>query len=282
MNAPQLSDKVCLVTGATSGIGRATALGLARLGATMALVGRDQTRGEATAAAITRATGNDRVSLHLADLAVQADLRRLAGDLVQRHGRLHVLIHSAACFTRARAVGADGIEVMFATNHLAPFLLTNLVLEPLRAAAPSGVFVVAAPATTRLDFDDLQGERRFRALSAFGRTKLANLLFTFALARRLAGTGVAVNAYHPGIVRTDLMREAPPPMRWLTGPLNPFARTPEQAATGLVRLAASNAHGVSGRLFHDEKPISVSAYARDERVQERLWATSVRLVGGSL
>jgi NAD(P)-dependent dehydrogenase (short-subunit alcohol dehydrogenase family) len=282
MNARDLSGRTCLITGATAGIGRAAALGLARRGATVLLVARDRGRGEATAAAITRSTGNEHVHLHLADLSSQAEIRRLAGDVERRAERLDVLINCAAVFTRRRALSADGIEQMFATNHLAPFLLSNLLLDRLRAAAPAGVLTVTAPATTRLDFDDLQGARRFRALHAFGATKMANLLFTFALARRLAGSGVVANAYHPGIVRTNLMREAPPPLRWLTGALNPFARTPEQAAAGLVRLAAGNAGGISGRLFHDEKPIGVSDYARDQQVQERLWTESARLTGLSV
>jgi NAD(P)-dependent dehydrogenase (short-subunit alcohol dehydrogenase family) len=278
MNARPLSERTFLVTGATSGIGRAAALGLARLDAAVLLVARDRARGEATAAAVVRATGNERVVLHHADLSVQADVRRLAEEVGRRVERLDALVNSAAVFTRRRALSADGIELMFATNHLAPFLLTNLLLGPLRAAAPASVVTVTAPATTRLDFDDLQGARRFRALHAFGATKMANLLFTFALARRLAGSGVAVNAYHPGIVRTGLMREAPPPLRWLTGAANPFARTPEQAAAGLVRLAA-DAGDVSGRLVKDGRPIAAPAYADDKRVQERLWAESARLVG---
>jgi NAD(P)-dependent dehydrogenase (short-subunit alcohol dehydrogenase family) len=174
---------------------------------------------------------------------------------------------------------------MFATNHLGYFLLTNLLVDVLKKGAPSVVFNLTAPSTVKLDFDDLQGERRFSPIRAFGATKAANLLFTFALARRLeegdsgSGKSVVANAYHPGVTRSNLMREAPTPMRLFGRVLDLFASTPERAAEGLVKLVAESAGGANGMFFHDRKMISAPPYTRDREVQERLWAESVRLTG---
>jgi NAD(P)-dependent dehydrogenase (short-subunit alcohol dehydrogenase family) len=236
-------------------------------------------RGEATVAEIKTATGNSHVEVLIADLASQASIRLLAEAVQRKYDRLHVLINNAAVVKSTRTVTADGLETMFAVNHLAPFLLTNLLLDRLRASTPASIFTVAAPSTVQLNFDDLQSERQFNALRAFGATKMGNLLFSFALARRLQTTGVTANAYHPGIARSNLMREAPAPMRLFTGVLNLFGSTPARAVEGLVQLAASNANGVSGQLFHGVKPIDVALYAHDEQVQERLWAASAQLVG---
>jgi len=272
----EMDARICLVTGATGSIGMATAQGLAHLGATVVLAARDQAKGEAVARTLRETSGNPNVHSQLGDLSSQASIRHLATEFRSRHQALHVLVNSAAVFKRRRELSADGLELMFATNHLGYFLLTNLLLEPLTAGAPATVINVTAPSTTRLDFEDLQGERRFRALWAFGASKMANLLFTFALARRLRGTGTTVNAYHPGIVRSHLMREAPAPLRWFT---LLTAATPERAAAGVVELARTHAGGLTGRLFHGREPIDVPPYSQDEQVQERLWAESLRLTG---
>ncbi len=272
----EMSARTCLVTGATGSIGMAVAQGLARLGATVVITTRDQAKGEAVAQRLRETSGNPKIHSQVGDLSSQASIRHLVSEFRSRYQALDVLVNSAAVFKRRRELSADGLELMFATNHLGYFLLTNLLLEPLGAVAPSTVFNVTAPSTTRLDFEDLQGERRFRALWAFGASKMANLLFTFALARRLQGTGTTVNAYHPGIVRSGLMREAPAPLRWLT---ILTAATPERAVAGVVELARTNAGGLTGRLFHGLKPIDVPPYSGDEHVQERLWAESLRLTG---
>ncbi|WP_343424764.1 SDR family NAD(P)-dependent oxidoreductase [Candidatus Amarolinea dominans] len=192
---------------------------------------------------------------------------------------MHVLINNAAVFKQQRILTGEGLELMFATNHLAPFLLTNLLLDMLQAGTPSTIITVSAPSTSKLSFDDLQGVRSFSALNAFGASKAANLLFTCALARRLAGKRVTANAYHPGIVRTSLMREAPAPMRLLLSLFSFMAQPPEKAAEGLVWLAETQAGGANGQLFRGQKPMATSDYVRDEAVQEHLWAESARLAG---
>ena len=279
--ALSLQNQVCLVTGATAGLGKAVAVQLAQRGATVVIVARTQAAGDAAVAEIKTQTSRATVSALSGDLSSLAAVRRLAAQFREGHDRLHVLINNAAVFKQQRTVTGEGLELMFATNHLAPFLLTNLLLDRLQASAPSTVITVSAPSTSKLNFDDLQGARRFSALNAFGASKAANLLFTFALARRLGGVGVTANAYHPGIVRTRLMREAPAPMRLLLSLFSFMAQPPEKAAAGLAWLAETRGAGVSGQLFHGQKPITTSAYTHDETVQERLWAESVRLPGAS-
>jgi NAD(P)-dependent dehydrogenase (short-subunit alcohol dehydrogenase family) len=205
--------KVCIVTGATSGLGLATATALARRGQNVVMLCRDRSRGEAARARVTSLSGGQSVQLAYADLSSQASTREFAAEFERTHGGLDVLINNAAVFTRTRTVTPDGLETMFATNHLGPFQLTNLLVGLLKSGAPSRVINVTAPSTSKLDLDDLQCEREFRALTAFRRSKMCNLLFTYELARRLQGTGVTVNAFHPGLVRSKLMSEAPALLR---------------------------------------------------------------------
>ncbi len=185
----QIVDRVCLVTGATSGIGKATAQALAAMGATTVLVARDGARGEATVEEIRRTTGSDRVEVRIADLSSQDSIRELAEVFHRDHDRLDVLVNCAGAFFRRRRVTVDGLEMTFALNHLAYFLLTNQLLDLLKRTGSARVLNVTAPATTKIDFDDLQGERRYRPFTAFGASKVANLMFTFELARRLEGIG---------------------------------------------------------------------------------------------
>ena len=273
----RMEGKVCLVTGGNAGLGRATALGLARSGATVVLACRDGARGEAARREVAAATGNDAVDLLVVDLSVQRSVRDMAAAFAGKYGTLDVLINNAAVFTNRRTLTPDGLETMFATNHLGHFLLTNLLLDRLRAGAPGRVVAVTAPSTTRLDFDDLQGARRFSALTAFGASKMCNLLFTFELARRLAGTGVTANAFHPGLVKSNLMQEAPAPVRWLSRLLS---ASPERASEALVAFAASEEAGSStGKFYKGRKTIEADPYARDQEVQRRLWEVSAQLTG---
>lgn len=213
------------------------------------------------------------------DLASQASIRQLANEFKQRHRTLHVLVNCAGVFKSARMLSPDGLELMFATNHLGYFLLTSLLLDTLKASAPSTVLNVTAPSTTQPDFEDLQGERRFRALWAFGASKMENLLFTFALARRLEGSGVTVNAVHPGLARTELMRETPMPFRLFTSVLNRFAASPAGAAEDVVGLLLSDGSRANGQFFHHQESIPAPAYAQDQGAQERLWQISQQLCG---
>jgi NAD(P)-dependent dehydrogenase (short-subunit alcohol dehydrogenase family) len=270
-----MEGKVCIVTGANRGLGRATAAGLARLGAAVVLACRRGDAGEAARAAIESETGNPNVELAVVDLSSQDSIRDMVARFLAEHAVLDVLVNNAAVFVRQRQVTAGGLEVMFATNYLASFLLTNLLLDRLRASAPSRIITVTAPSTTKLDFDDLQGERRFRPLWAFGASMTGKLLLTYELARRLERSGVTANAYFPGLMRTDLMRQAPAPIRWLLGPLAP---PPEKAADGLVYLASSpDMADVSGAFFKGRDRIDSSSYSHDQDVQRQMWETSVKL-----
>lgn len=270
MSPPTLGTRTtALVTGATSGIGRAVAESLAAAGVTVAIVARDPERGEQTRAAMVDSAADSDVELFVGDLSDLASVRRLAHAVAEAHPTLDVLLNCAAVYTADRSVTDAGIETMFATNVLGPFLLTNLLLDRLRAAESARVLVLSAPSTVRLDFDDLQAERRFRSLTAFGATKAADLLFTFELARRLEGTGVVANAVHPGLVRTSLMRQAPAPLRWAT---RLVSRSPHRAAAAITPLALSPEYASqTGRFFKDGTEIDAPAYTRDPEVGRHLW-----------
>ena len=267
-----------LVTGATSGIGRAVTLGLAARGARLVLLARDPGRAEEVAV-LARRAGAASVEVCACDLSLLSSVREAAAQIKTRHQRLKVLVNDAAVFLHDRQVTAEGHERMLATNYLGPFLLTNLLLDELVAGAPSRIINVSAPSTTAPDPDDLDGERRFSPTRAFGKTKAAELQFSYALSRRLRSRGVTVNAYHPGVTRTGLMRDAPTLIKLLSVALNLTARTPERAAQGLVELALSPAfEGVTGKLIHDGKPIKAPFVDKVE-AQERLWSASEKLAG---
>ena len=269
------SDRTCLVTGGTSGIGKATANALAATDATTILVARDRARGQAAVEEIRSATGNDRVHVLLADLSSQAAIRELVETFGRTHDRLDVLVNCAGAFFRRRRVTVDGLEMTFALNHLAYFLLTNQILEHLKRTVSARILNVSAPATTKLDFDDLQSERRYRPFTTFGASKVANLMFTFELPRRLAGTGVTANAMHPGRVRSNIMREAPAPFRLLTRLLSGSAA---HAGGSIADLATTpELAGRTGRFYRGRKEIRASAYAMDVGLQRRLWQVSEAL-----
>ena len=277
-----MTGLVCLVTGATSGIGLATATEFAHRGAAVALVARNGARGEAALNRLVAASGKKDVHLFVADLSSQGAIRGLAADVAGRFDRLNVLVNDAGVFTRERRLTQDGLELMFATNQLAPFLLTLLLLPTLEKGSPALVLNVAAPSTVKPDFGDLQGERRFRPTRAFGASKAANILFTFALSRRLteAESGVTVNAYHPGIVRTDLMRNAPLPMRVIGSVLNALrGKEPQEVGREIADLAISPLlQTTSGKLIHDGKVIS-SPFEDDVETQESLFRACEELTG---
>jgi NAD(P)-dependent dehydrogenase (short-subunit alcohol dehydrogenase family) len=268
---------VRVVTGATAGIGQALAHQLAAAGGTTALVARDQARGEATRGEISSAAPTANVEVHVADLSNQADVRRLADGLSTAHPRIEALVHCAAVFTSHRVETADGLELMFATNHLGPFLLTKLLLPSLRAHGAARILTLTAPSTVKLDFDDLQGASRFRALTAFGATKAANLLFAFELARRLQGTRLTSNAVHPGLARTSLMRQSPALLRV---PVTLFSGAPDRVAARIAPLVLEEQYAAeTGQFFHNGKAIDAPPYTRDAEVQRRLWDVSEQLTG---
>ena len=274
-----MGGKVVLITGGTSGIGRAAATALAAMGAEVVVTGRDRERGEAAVEEIRRDSGNERVSLMLADLSVQAEVRGLAEEFRERHDRLDVLVNNAGLVQSRRVETPDGLELTLAVNHLAPFLLTNLLLDLLKKSAPSRVITVSSEARrgASIDFDDLQSERRYRGFPVYGMTKMANILFTYELAERLEGTGVVANCLHPGAVSTNFAQNNRGPIALLFRLFKPFMRSPEQGADTLVYLASSPEAGeLNGKYLTDRKEVS-PAEPRDETSQKRLWETSEEL-----
>jgi NAD(P)-dependent dehydrogenase (short-subunit alcohol dehydrogenase family) len=277
---PDMTGRICLVTGATRGIGRATAEGLARLGATVVLMARRAEDGEKVAQVIADQTGAvpDVVT---ADLASQASIRKTAADLAQRYPRLHVLINNAGIIPQRRELTADGLELQFAVNHLAYFLLTLLLLPQLRAGAPSRIINVSSGAHTNvlMDFDDLQAERAYQPKTVYSRSKLANILFTYELARRLRGSGVTVNAVSPGIIATGMLADY---MGVPRGDRSVSGAPPEKGAETSIYLASSpEVEGITGKYFENRREIRSSRESSDEAAARRLWDISARLTGVS-
>lgn len=274
-----MNTKVFVVTGATGGIGKSVALELAKQGGTVVMVARDDERGRQAQKEVLSAAQNPNVDLQLCDLGNLSSVRNLATILNNTYEKLDVLVNNASLYRRERAVTVDGFESMFATNHLGPFLLTYLLLDRLMAGASGRIINVTAPSTTPLYFDDLQSERNFNSLSTFGATKMANLLFTYELARRMENTGVTVNAVHPGLVRSELMKEAALPVRLLSWVL---ASPPSRPAEHIAKLAsAPEFENTSGRFLHNGKAIEPAAYALDTANQLRLWEISEKLTRAS-
>jgi NAD(P)-dependent dehydrogenase (short-subunit alcohol dehydrogenase family) len=272
-----MQDKICLITGANGGLGKAIATAFAKKGATVIMLCRDRTRGLAAQSEVQTASSNPNVELLVADLGSQASVRGAVARFKEHHTRLDVLVNNAAVYKNTRTLTADGFETMFSTNHLGHFLLTNLLLDSLKAAPSARVITVSAPTTTPLDFDDLNGEKKFSAFNAFGASKMCNLLFAFELARRLDGTKITSNAVHPGLVKSNLMSEAMFIIRFMT---NLISTSPEKAAQAFVYLAGSpEVAGVSGKFFKGTKVSAAPAYSLDTDAQRRLWDISSQSVG---
>jgi retinol dehydrogenase 14 len=278
-----LAGKTVLVTGGTGGICKATAIGLAAMGARVGITGRDIARTRAAAADIATASGNPAVDGFPADMSSQAEVRRLAGEVLAAYPRLDVLVNNVGGFWATRHVTADGLEHTFAVNHLAPFLLTALLLDRLTISAPARIVTVSsgAHATGTINFSDLQGERRYSGQQAYSQSKLANVMFTYELARRLDGTGVTATVLHPGVVRTGFAAEDPSPMLKAFLPLiRLFLKTPEKgAATSIYLASAPDVEGVTGTYFADSKPKTSSPSSYDAAAAGRLWQISLDLVG---
>ncbi len=277
----EMRGRICVVTGANRGIGRATAEGLARLGATLVLVCRRKEDGETVAREIA-AQSQVVPDVVTADLSSQASIRQAAGYLGTRYPRLHVLINNAGVIPRERQVTVDGLEMQFAVNHLAYFLLTNLLLPQLQAGAPSRIISVSsgAHAHAALDFGDLQAVRGYQPKQVYSRTKLANILFTYQLSRRLRGTGVTANCLNPGVVATRMLAD------YMGVPLagaalaRTFGAKPEEGAETSIYLAsAPEVEPVTGKYFERKQPTASSRASYDEAAARRLWEVSERLTG---
>jgi retinol dehydrogenase 14 len=281
VDVPAMTGKTVLVTGGTSGIGKATAIGLARMGARVGVTGRDAGRAGTAAADIRAAAGTRAVDAFVADLSSQAQVRRMAAEVLEAYPRLDVLVNNVGGSWAHRHLTADGLELTFALNHLAPFLLTNLLLDRLKDCAPARVVTVSSGAhsTGRIDFDDLQSEESYSA--AYPRSKLANVMFTYELARRLADTGVTATVLHPGVVRTGFGAEDQTAVfRVLLPLMRPFMKTAARGATTSIYLASSpEVNGVTGRYFAERRPKRSSRSSYDVAAGARLWQVSADLVG---
>jgi NAD(P)-dependent dehydrogenase (short-subunit alcohol dehydrogenase family) len=281
-----VAGKRVLITGATNGIGLAAAIELARRGGQLTLVARSQDRAADAVRRIQPAGGGARVDVLLADLSSQASIRRLATEVLAKYPSIQVLINNAGAIYGRRQLSPDGIELTWAVNHLAPFLLTTLLLDRLKASAPARIVTTSSGAHegARIPFDDLSAERSYggSGFSRYGETKLANILFTVELARRLAGTGVIANCFHPGFVATGFNRNNGALMRVGMAISRPFARSAEKGADTLVWLVDSDEAGeTSGGYFFDRRRVTPSVAAQDGETARRLWQLSEEQITGS-
>lgn len=286
MTNTDMAGDTCIVTGANSGIGKATATALAGMGAHVVMVARSRERGEAALGDVKRASGNAKVDLLLADLSSQASIRQLAVEILAAYPSIDVLVNNAGAVYTSRSVTVDGIETTWATNHLNYVLLTHLLLDRIKASAPARIVNVSSRAHDRstINFDDLQFERGYSAIRCYGQSKLANVLFTYELARRLEGTGVTANCLHPGVVRTGFAKNN-------SGPLGTFVNgaarvagmffiSPKKGAETSIYLASSPAvEGVTGKYFARSKETPSNAESHDREVARRLWEISERMCG---
>jgi retinol dehydrogenase 14 len=284
MNGPKgiMDGKVVLVTGGTGGIGKATAEGLANLGARVVVVGRDRSKGETATAEIQAKSGNDAVELMVADLSSQAEIHRLAREFGANHDRLDALVNNAGAMYARRWETADGIEGTLAVIHLAPVLLTSLLFPMLQRSAPSRIVNVSSWAHRRakLDLDDLQTKEHYSPSAAYSRAKLINALWTYELARRLEGTRVTVNLADPGGASTEMTRsEAMPWIFRIINRLGAKVMTTEKAARSSIYLASSpEVEGVNGQYFEPpNKQVKSSKTSYDEETQKRIWEASAEL-----
>jgi NAD(P)-dependent dehydrogenase (short-subunit alcohol dehydrogenase family) len=278
-----MTGKTVLITGGTGGIGKAAAIGLASMGARVGITGRDRARAEQAATAIEAESGTPEVDVFVADLSSQAEVRRMAGEVLATYSRLDVLINNVGGFWAHRHTTVDGLEHTFALNHLAPFLLTNLLLDRLTDSAPARIVTVSSGAQSmgNIDFDDLMGEQDYSGQRAYNQSKLANVMFTYELARRLEGTGVTATALHPGMTNTAFNAEDPArAMAPVVFVVRPFMRSPRKGSETVVYLASSSAvEGVTGSYYANRKAKKSNQSSYDREITGRLWRVSADLVG---
>ena len=274
-----MKEKIAVITGATSGIGKETAKALAFEGMKQELPVRNMAKGEALQKELHELTGNGNIALHECDLSSMDSIRAFAGDYNEKYDRLDVLVNNAGVWEMKRSETKDGIEKTFGVNHLAPFLLTNLLLGKLKASAPSRIISVSSMAHImgKIRFDDLEGKRRWNWMGSYAQSKLANLFFTRELARKLEGTGVVANCLHPGIVATHLFDKMP---KFLHGPMRLVMIPPKEGAQTAVFLAtAPEALKISGEYFANKKIRKTSAYTFNPEVAGKLWKVSRQYTG---
>lgn len=279
-----MNGKVVLITGATNGIGRVAALELAKMSATVVVVGRDAARAEATVHEIEKATGSSAVDQIIADLSSMAEVHRLAEEFKSRYKRLDVLVNNAGAVFARRQETVDGYEMTFALNHLAYFLLTELLLDTLKASAPARIVNVSSDAHTssKMNFDDLHSKRSYGQMgfSPYSQSKLANVLFTYELARRLQGTNVTANVLHPGFVASGFGRNNRGVMDLIMRVLHRFAISKEEGAETIIYLASSpEVEGVTGKYYYKSKAQQSAPASYDEVAARKLWETSEQMVG---
>jgi retinol dehydrogenase 12 len=276
-----MQGKICLITGGTNGIGKSTAEGLARIGATVVIVGRNAQKTTQVVEEIRAASGNKNVDSLLADLSSQQEIRRLANEFKSKYSHLHVLLNNAGAIFMQRQLSVDGIEMTFAVNHLAYFLLTNLLLDTIKASAPARIINVSSDAHSggKIEFDNLQGERDYGS-NTYGHSKLANILFTMELAHHLEGTGVTVNALHPGFVSTGFGKNNPGVLMKIIRAVVPLiARSPAKGAKTSIYLASSpEVEKITGKYFYDSRVIATAPQATDMTVAKKLWDVSAEMV----
>ena len=285
MTSNEMAGRTCLITGATNGIGKETAIELAKMGSSVVLVARDERKGRAAQSELKERSGADS-ELLLADLASLADVRRLAEEYRSRHDKLHVLINNAGAYNSKRELSKDGYEMTIAVNHLAHFLLTDLLLDVIKASAPARIINVSSGAHSgaKMDFDDLQAESGYGVgMRAYGQSKLANVLFTNELARRLEGANVAVNSLHPGVVRTGFGRNAKGVIGGIFAVFQfvgrPFLLSSAQGAETSIYLASSpDVETTTGEYFVKSKSVASNDESNDPEVARRLWDVSEELI----
>jgi NAD(P)-dependent dehydrogenase (short-subunit alcohol dehydrogenase family) len=275
-----LTGKTCLITGGNSGIGKATALGLAKTGANVVIVSRGKEKGEAALSEIIAKSGNQNLELMLADMSSQDSIRRLASDFKAEHEKLHLLVNNAGVYLTKRITTVDGLESTFAINHLGPFILTNLLIDLLRASAPSRIVNVTSDAHrgAKVNFEDLQGEKKFSGWQAYSQSKLGMILFTHELAKRLEGTGVTVNSAHPGVVRTNFARNNGGLVAFGFRLMHMFFISPETSAKRILYVATSpDCEGATGKYFTKMHAAKSSQESYDDDSARRLWQMSEQL-----
>lgn len=271
-----MSKRTVLITGATGSIGGAAAYEIAKSNVHLILQARNLQKLEALQKDIKEKSGNPEIDILIGDLSNVADIKKTAADFKNKYGKLDVLVNVAAIYRANRELSKDGLEMMFATNHMGPFVLTNELLDVLKQSDEGRIVTVAAPSSTKLNFDDLQGEKKYSSMYSFGGSKMMNLMTNYSLAKKLEGSKVTTNTFHPGLVKSDLVKEMKGPLKMI---VNMMSIAPDKAGKGLSELAVSDKYkGVTGKFFDFKgKEKKSSAYSHDPQIQEKLWNASMEI-----